>query len=40
MQYFVFIHGYPYPSSDAKVDLDSLNPALKILGNTRDFDYG
>jgi hypothetical protein len=38
-QYFVFIHAYPYPSSDANIDLDSLSPALKIVGNPRDFDY-
>ena len=38
-QYHVFIYSHPYPPKDSIVDLDSLNPSLKIIGNPRDYDY-
>ena len=38
-QYNVFVHSYPYQSDQAKVDLDLLNPTLRVLGNPRDYEY-
>ena len=38
-QYNIFIHPYPYPSDLARVDLDTLNPSLYVIGNPRDYEY-
>jgi hypothetical protein len=38
-QYHIFVHSYPYQSDQAKVNLDLLDPTLRVLGNPRDYEY-
>ena len=38
-QYNIFIHPFPFPSDQAKVDLDTLHPSLQIVGNPREHEY-